>query len=154
MKIKNNKIDMMMEIICLISLAGITLFLIINWASIPEKVPMHYDWAGNINRWGSKAELVILPIISWMLYLFITAMEQFPTMWNTGVTVTEENQERVYRTLKYMVKSLKLIMVLDFTVLNICSITGRELPGWFLIVFLGAVFGDLIIWIIRLMKVK
>lgn len=154
MKIKNNKIDMGMEIVCLISLLGVTLYLLINWSQIPQQVPMHYDWAGNIDRWGNKGELVILPIISWILYLLITGMEQFPRIWNTGVTVTEENQIRVYRTLKYMIKTLKLIMVLDFTILNVCSITGRELPSWFLVVFLVAVFGDLIFWLVRLVKVK
>lgn len=28
---------------------------------LPDQVPMHYDVAGNINRWGSKYENLILP---------------------------------------------------------------------------------------------
>ena len=30
---------------------------------IPERVPMHYDAAGNVTRWGSKNENMIFPII-------------------------------------------------------------------------------------------
>ena len=45
---------------------------------------------------GSKGELVILPIIGWLMYIFLTVIENFPQIWNTGVTVTEENKDRVY----------------------------------------------------------
>ena len=154
MKIKNNTIDKGMEGICLALLIGIVGYLILNWASIPQKVPLHYDWAGNIDRWGSKMELLILPIVSWLLYLFVTFIEQIPQVWNTGVTVTEENKMHVYRTLKYMLKSTKLIMVLDFTFLNVSTILRRSLPTWFTIVFLVTIFGNLIFWIVRLLKIK
>lgn len=154
MKIKNNKIDLGMEVVCIGILVGITLYLIFNWSFIPEKVPLHYDWKGNIDRWGNKTELLILPIMSWFLYLMITALEQFPRLWNTGVSITEENQVKVYRALKYMIKSSKMLMVLDFTFLDICSIAGRELPGWFGIVFVGAIFGNIVFWLLRLFRVR
>lgn len=153
MKIKNNKIDQGVEIICLGLLAGIIVYLLWNWASIPQEVPLHYDWAGNVDRWGSKMELLILPIISWILYLFVTFIEQIPQIWNTGVTVTEENQVHVYRTLKYMIKSTKLIVVVDFTFLNVNTIQGENLPAWFTVAFLLAIFGNLIFWIVRLVKI-
>ena len=31
---------------------------------LPESVPMHYDAAGNVTRWGSKNENLIFPIIN------------------------------------------------------------------------------------------
>lgn len=30
---------------------------------IPDKIPMHYDLEGNVDRWGSKSESFIFPII-------------------------------------------------------------------------------------------
>ena len=30
------------------------------------------------------------------MYIFLTVIENFPQIWNTGVTVTEENKDRVY----------------------------------------------------------
>lgn len=154
MKIKNNRIDIAMEMFCLICVIGITLYLVFNWSNIPDKIPMHYDWAGNIDRWGNKSELMILPGMTWFLYLMITGLEQIPKIWNTGVTVTEENKVRVYRVLKYMIKSLKTIMVVDFTYLTVVSMMGKELSGWFAFVVLVLVFGDLIFWIVKLFKVE
>ena len=116
MKIKNNKIDIVIEGLCILLLVGITGYIIFSWSSIPEKIPMHYDALGNIDRWGDKGEVIILPIMSWIMYLFMTGMGFFPVLWNTGVKVTEENQGRVYRTLKYLMETMKL-MVLDIPIL-------------------------------------
>lgn len=154
MKIKNNKIDILMEVLCLVLLVGVTIYLGINWSTLPDKIPAHYDFAGNIDRWGKKGELLIVPIMSWFLYVMITGVEQIPAIWNTGVKVTVENRYRVYRVLKYMVKSLKLIMVVDFSYMTIQSLSGQSLPGWFTLLFLVIIFGDLIFWLWRLYKVK
>lgn len=154
MKLKNSKFDWILEIICLVLLVGLTVYLIFNWGSIPEKIPAHYDWEGNIDRWGSKTELMILPIMSWFLYLLITGLQQVPLAWNTGVKITEENEERVYRTLKYLLETLKVIVVADLTYLAVNSIIGTPLSGWFTVIVLVAVFGDLVFWIVRLYQVK
>lgn len=154
MKMQSNKIDKLLEILCLVMLVGLTLYLVIGWDSLPDRIPAHYDWEGNIDRWGSKGELLITPIMSWLLYLMITGFEQIPEKWNTGVQVTEENKVRVYRVLRYMLKSLKFIMVADFTYLTVNSIMGRPLSGWFTVIVLGVVFGDLIFWLVKLARVK
>ena len=154
MKIKNNLADKIMEAICLVLMVGIVLYLMITWGNIPDKVPMHYDWAGNVDRWGSKGELLFLPIMTWLMYGFLSVVGLFPGAWNTGVKVTEENQVRVYRVIKYLINSLKLIVVLDFSYMTINTIIGRNLPVWFLPVFLGLTFGDLIFWLVKLVRVK
>lgn len=152
--IKNNKIDRIIEFMCLTLLIGVTAYLIFNWGSIPDKIPVHYDWEGNIDRWGNKAEVMILPIMSWFLYLLITGLQQVPLAWNTGVKITEENEERVYRTLKYLMETLKLIVVADLSYMTINSLMGKSLSGWFTMIVLVAVFGNLIFWIVRLYQVK
>ena len=154
MKLKNNKIDWIIEIMCLTLLIGLTAYLIFHWSSIPDKIPAHYDWEGNIDRWGNKSDLIFLPMMSWFLYLLITGLQQVPLVWNTGVKITEENEERVYRTLKYMMETLKLIVVADLTYITVHSLMGKSLSGWFTMIVLVAVFGDLIFWIVRLYQVK
>ncbi|MBM7616135.1 SdpI family protein [Alkaliphilus hydrothermalis] len=49
----------------------------------PEKVPMHYNAAGEITRWGSKYEQLIFPVI-------ILAMA-FLVKWMIKLTVKEES---------------------------------------------------------------
>ena len=72
MKIKRKKFDIILNILCWIILASTMLFLIITWSKIPDTIPMHYDSAGNIDRFGSKLEILVLPIIILIVYTFIT----------------------------------------------------------------------------------
>ncbi|MBP3197188.1 MAG: DUF1648 domain-containing protein [Butyrivibrio sp.] len=55
-----------MWIISVVSLAGTAIVL----QFMPDSVPMHYDMAGNIDRWGSKYENLIFPIIILGMSLF------------------------------------------------------------------------------------
>ena len=154
MKIKNSPADIIMEALGLVMLIGTPLYLVIRWPSIPDKLPMHYNFAGEIDRWGGKGEVLFLVVMVWILYLMISLVEHFPSVWNTGVQVTQENRMRVYRTLKYMVKTLKLAMTLVFTFLIFNTVAGTPLPGWFTAVYVILIIGDLAFWFIRLYRVR
>ena len=78
MKLKKTRFDILLNVLCLLQLIGITLFLLICWARIPQQIPMHYDLGGNITRWGNKAELIIIPVLAWIMYLLMTVLEYFP----------------------------------------------------------------------------
>ena len=154
MKVKNNIYDIFVEMVCLILLIGVLAYLFLNWSSVPDKIPGHYNVMGKIDRMGSKGELVILPIIGWLMYLVMTVIGKFPQIWNTGVTVTEENKERVYRITKNLLNTVKLIMVAVFVYLTINSSQAISLTVWFLPVFLILLFGSMIFFFIKLVRVK
>ena len=154
MKIKNSPADIIMEILGLIMLIGTPLYLLIRWSSIPDKLPMHYNFVGEIDRWGGKGEILFLVVMIWILYLMISLVEHFPSIWNTGVQVTSENRARVYRTLKYMVKTLKLVMTLIFTFLIFNTVAGTPLPRWFTPAYLILIIGNFAFWLIRLYRVR
>jgi hypothetical protein len=149
-KIKYYSID----IICIALLFGTSIYLLISWGNLPDKIPGHYDALGNIDRWGSKNELIVLPIIAWIMFIGISVLERFPKVWNTGVKVTEENAYRVYSTLYDMIKTLKLMLVIIFSFLTINSIHMTNLPKIFLPIMLILIFSNLIYHLIKLYKIK
>ncbi len=142
------------DILCIALLFGISIYLLIGWGNLPDKIPGHYDALGNIDRWGSKNELIVLPIIAWIMFIGISVLERFPKVWNTGVKVTEENAYRVYSTLYDMIKTLKLMLVIIFSFLTINSIHMNNLPKIFLPIILVLIFGNLIYHLIKLYKIK
>lgn len=154
MKIKDNMIDRVLDILCLIIIVGTFLFLIIQWSKLGDQVPMHFDFEGEIDRMGSKGEILITPIMMAVLAVGLTVLEHFPKLWNTSVTVTPQNAPKVYRTLKYLLKSLKFILVVDFSVLTIFTIIGKNLPSWFILALILVIFWDLVFWIVRLFMVR
>ena len=133
LKFKRGKFDIILNGLCLIILVSTILFLAVTWSKIPDKVPMHYDFAGNID---------------------MTILEKFPEAWNTGVKVTEENKERVYSTLLHLISTIKFIMVCMFAYLTVQTSLAFQLPAWFTPIFMLAIFGDLLYWIWKLYRVK
>ncbi len=151
-KIKRNTLDIVESIVSLLCLVGLVVYLIAAWSHIPDQIPAHFNAAGEVNRWGSKSELIVLPIISWVLYGFITLVERYPQIWNTGVTVTEENHARVYRILKNMIAVIKMLMLAVFASITVLSSLALRLPIWYLGVFLLAVFGSIAFFLVQLNK--
>ena len=43
-------------------------------ALAPDRIPAHYDIAGNIDRWGSKYEYLIMPFFTTLMGVFMLAM--------------------------------------------------------------------------------
>ena len=140
-KIRSNLADKIMQGLGLALMVGVSLYLIIGWSSFPDKVPMHYGAAGEIDRWGGKGEILFLVVLWWIMYLVISAVERFPQIWNTGVKGDGCKSGQVYRTLKYAtVVSLKLIVTADFAYMIVNITLCRPLGGWFTPVFLVLVF--------------
>lgn len=154
MKIKHGIADWILEVISFLLLAGASLYLLIGWNSFPDKLPMHHNFAGEIDRWGDKSELLFLVVVAWVLYVLLVAVERFPQIWNTGVQVTPENRERVYRALKYMLGTMKVLVNGVFAFLIVQTTFGQALPGWFLPVFLAVFLGDLVFWLVRLYRIR
>ena len=44
---------------------------------LPDKIPMHFDGAGNIDRWGSKLESFLIPIVLLVLALMMTLIARY-----------------------------------------------------------------------------
>lgn len=140
------------EALSLLLVIGTVVYLIVMWKSIPDTIPAHYNAAGEVNRWGGKSELIFLPIIGGILYFFITLIQQYPQAWNTGITVTEQNRERVYQILGNLISTTKLMVLLVFSSLTVLSSLGLSLPVWYLGVFLAVLFGSIAFFLVQLSK--
>ena len=154
MKTENTRADRILDLLGWILLIGTLAYLILGWSSFPDQIPMHYNGAGEIDRWGGKGEIIFIEVMMWILYFGIGVVEKYPQIWNTGVEVTAKNKEKVYRTLKYMLKTLKFLTALIFAYLIVNSLQSAPLPGWFTPAVMILVFGDMAFWLIRLFRIK
>ena len=150
MNIKNTLADTVMEYICRILLIGTLIYLIVRWNVIPDQIPIHYNAAGEIDGWGGKGMVWLLVVISWGLYLGITFVGRFPELWNTGVKITKKNKEKVYRLIKYLIGTSKLILISVFTLLIVFSTLAKPLPLWFAGIYLTILIADMAFWLVRI----
>ena len=87
---------------------------LILWHSLPEQIPIHYNAAGEIDGYGGRGSLLLMPIIGLVMDLTIVLTSRFPQTWNTGVRVTVLNRVRVYRLVRDLIAELRLTMALFF----------------------------------------
>lgn len=121
--------------ICTALLAGMVLYLIIKWPAIPEKVPLHYNAAGEITRWGGRGNALFLPILAVFIYLLMIVVERVPAVWNMPAHAMNRNPEatmQATRTLMIAVRTSIVLMCFCYTVS-----TANAMPA---LPYLSAVF--------------
>lgn len=112
------------EGLCLALLAGMILGLVLFWGRIPDQIPGHYNGAGEIDRWGSKWELLILPVSGVLMYLLLSFC-----CWLIGESVRKGELPRPAYT---WIAGTKLVMVATFAVIEWHSAAARPMGTWLL----------------------
>lgn len=114
----------------LLGLSGLPLLITIMLLRIvPDEIPAHYDAMGNIDRWGSKYELLILPmmiIVFQVLWTFVLhSFQKKQTSSDDEKTIAEAKQnERVLRVVS--IGTLILFTALHFFMMISAIITVRD----------------------------
>ena len=154
MKIKYTTFQVALEIIGLLLMLGMILFICIKWSQIPDLVPGHYNAMGEIDRWGSKIEIIILPLISIFIYAMLTGFSFFPETWNIPVKISDFNKETIYKCTRSFLIFMKVEVVGMFFYITYFTVTTQPLPSYFLPVQLLVIFGTLIYFIILISKTE
>lgn len=135
------------------------LYLIFSWSALPAEVPAHFGFAGEVDRWGSKYELLILPVIGGFLHMLMNFLEKRPHTHNYPDRLTELNVEAFYSTSRKILNYTKNICNLLFAYISWRTVLiGREqvdnlgmIPFSILIISL---FGVIIWGMIKFTKIK
>ena len=140
-----------LDILALIALA---LLCWLTWAALygpnrlPDRVPTHFNAAGNPDAWGAPAGMILLPAMALGLYLLMSIAARFPDAFHYPVRVTPLNIERLKSVTLDMIAWLKLELVCMFAALQWAFIqaarsgSGRIFP-MILPFFIVATFGTI-----------
>ncbi len=107
MYIKKTKSEWIWDLIGYAFYLGLVIFLIIVWNTLPDKVPAHYNAMGEVDRWGSKWEFLILPIVGAFLLVLLQILEKYPEVHNYPARLNELNAEKFYLVSRKLVNQLK-----------------------------------------------
>lgn len=154
--IPKTRFEWMLDAVALIVIVIVLSYLISNFNALPDRVPGHYNALGKVDRWGGKEELFILPAIAIGLWILMSILERFPHIYNY-INLTEKNRASQYRNGRLMVNVLKNECVLLFSFLTYQSIKvangeAEGLGSIFLPLLLFFIFGSMILFFIRMMR--
>lgn len=102
---------------------GSIIMLIIVWGTLPEEVPAHYNALGEVDRWGSKWELIILPFVGAFILIIMQGFELYPEVHNYPKRFNSDNAEQFYLISRQMINQLKNFCSLVFALILFESVT-------------------------------
>lgn len=156
-KIELSRGDRLMEILATGMLLALWVITISGYTRLPERIPSHFNAAGEADRFDHKATIFILPIVASFIFFGMTLLNRFPHMFNYPATITEQNAESMYRSATRLIRILKLVIVVVFLsiVLMVYKAVwdGSETIGpWFLPAMLVLIMGPTIFFIVKMMR--
>lgn len=133
------------------------IFLIMNWTKLPSEVPAHYSALGEVDRWGSKFELTILPFIAIMTMVVIEPLEKRPHLHNYPKKVKEDHLKTAFTISRKMINKIKNLCLIIFALMTIES-SVIALNWWdgfgpyFLPLFLIVIFYPIVEYMIKIFR--
>ncbi len=97
------------------------LVILIFYFDLPKTIPTHFNWQGEVDGYGHKISLWLIPFFSVLMYmglnLVITKMK--PHQMNYPVKVTEKNADKLYAMAIRMLTVMNLCFVIAFFITSV-----------------------------------
>jgi uncharacterized membrane protein len=120
--IKLTTIDYFFEIIGAIGVVCLILLPVYFFNDLPSQIPKHFNALGQVDSYGNRGIIWLLPTIGLFLYVGMTILNKFPFAFNYPTKVTNDNAERLYKLGTRTVRLLKIVVVVSFAFLNFKTI--------------------------------
>jgi uncharacterized membrane protein len=107
-----------------IGLLALAVLFWITWSALygpqplPDRIPTHFNAAGQPNGWGPPATLWFLPMIGALLYGAMSVVARFPSSFNYPARVTPENRPRLEALALSMIAWIKTELVCLFALIQ------------------------------------
>ena len=157
--IEKTMLEKLANLIGIASIIGMVLYILLSWSALPDNVPIHFNAAGEVDGWGSKWSILILPIITIALHMFMEVIERRPHIHNYPERLTEQNATQFYKESCQILNLTKNITTMMLVYLAVRSVLvalekvqglGIAVMGAFLLI-LGFI---IVRGMIRMSKIK
>ena len=151
--LKYTKFQGALEIVGLLLMLGMIIFVCTSLNQLPAKIPAHYNIMGEVDRWGSKSEIIILPIMSALLYVLLTVLTFLPKTWGLPIKITDLNSAVVYSYTRSLLIFMKIEILGMFFYITYYMTTSQPLPVAFIPVILLILIGTSIYFVTRMYQI-
>jgi uncharacterized membrane protein len=108
---------------------------------LPDKIPAHFDLAGNVTRYGSKHIVFMLPGLATVVLIGLSILNKYPHVFNYPIGITADNAEKQYRMATSLIRWLKLLVAGLFLILVLVMINSSQsitfsMSPWFILLIM------------------
>lgn len=156
---KYKSINKALDIIGFLLIVSLSVITFIEWRNAPDIIPIHYNFHGEIDAYGSKNMLFFLLPIVVMLYVGLYVLAGYPKLYNYVIKITDENKERQYNMSSTLIRVLNIEIISMVTYIQLKEATSifsgkGNLLFEFLSIALVGIFGTLAFYIYKSVKNK
>ena len=153
---KRTTYDWILEIVSVLALLW-SFYPLLFYGRLSDEtlIPIHYNLAGEIDGWGGRYFLWIIPLIALVFYIGLSVFEKYYKRSNYPYKVTEENANHLYRQRVRLSRHLKVFSLLIFAYLNNSSYAiavgkGAGLSKFIMIFLMAGLFLSLIFFYLKM----
>jgi uncharacterized membrane protein len=133
--------DKFLEFLGIISLVALFALPFAFYSNLPDQIPSHYGMKGIPDAWSGKASIWTLPVIGFILYASLSALNYFLIMKGSGWEKQRNKQPIPREKILRLMQSVKLLLVLSFTYITWATIrvamgNADGLGVWFIPTFM------------------
>jgi len=125
-KIPFQPIDVAIEAASIGFLLFMWLHLFLEFSSLPDSVPSHFNAKGEPDNYSHKSFLFFLPALSTVIYLSLFILNKYPHLHNYMVNITTKNAFKNYQFSSRVLRIVNFLCVLMFTYINYQIIVGAK----------------------------
>ena len=152
--------DKTLELAAFILLLVLWGFSCYAFLTLPFTVPVHFNITGEVDKYGNKRILLILPALVTGIYIVLSLLIRYAhVFFNYHIAITETYARRQYKGVTRMLRFLKLSVMIVFSLAILFTyLTGkgamRGLGSWFFPFVLALFFVPVIVYIGQILKDK
>lgn len=113
----------LVSVTLLIIMMGYTLY---AFPGLPDTIPIHYNGSGEVDGYGIKTTIWLLPVISIVMFVGLFILNKYPHMHNYMVNITEENALKNYRFSTRILRVVNFLCMLLFAFIQYRMILGAH----------------------------
>ncbi len=139
LRLERSALQTILDVVAIAGIVANFILIIYSWKTLPEKIPVHFDFSGKVTGYGSKDTLWILSLSSIFSYFLLKIISRYPHTFNYPFPLTAENAPAQYRIILTMMYWLRAEMIWLFTLIQwqiIVAATSPSYPPNFLLILL------------------
>ncbi len=154
MKIKLDTADKVSEVISVSVVLSSVCLVCFSLPKLPNIIPIHFNFSGEPDNYGSKYMLLIGAFIGFPIYALLTYLSLRPEFYKYRMNLSRPLEEQ-YKMTSKMMRSVKLVLMSLFFAITFFMLKSAKEKSlgttemiW-LSLFIPLLFGVIIYWLVR-----
>ncbi len=136
-------------------IAALWIYTALNYAALPETIPMHFNITGDADAFGPRATILILPVLATLLYIALAVLGRFPHRLNYPWPITPENAREQYTLAVKTLRYVRIILVAVFGLIAVRIVENIDGPGALMLpLIMGGPLLPVVIFLIKGRKIR